>query len=376
MGCVGENNPPSDNPAQGDTLFASRIATIGVVDGPDEYMFGDISSVAVAGSHIYIADRLGSTVRAYDLDGQFISQIGAEGEGPGEFLWPDDLSLDPAGRLYVRDARRITVLAPSIAGGVPDSSVRTIQKPCGGGSVRSRTDGTLYYCPGARYGETNHFYYVVLDSAGLTGDTVRVPPMPTAAFLPSAIVRLGTDGLMLQGVNRAPFEPAASWDITQAGSVIAARGDHYEVIEVDASGDTSWILHRPEDPRPVSAAEARDSARVFRARLDSIPVPLDRVMRMSDAARTGTLPEVVPAILAVHVAAGQAWLKRWPPPEVSDRTVFDVIDADGAFLHSIVVPATLLDTPSPYVSAETVAGVVRDAATGVQTVVIFDVPLR
>ena len=93
---------------------------------------------------------------------------------------------------------------------------------------------------------------------------------------------------------------------------------------------------------PVPAREARESARAFRERLDSIPVPLDRVRGMSDIARSGELPAVLPQILAIQVDdVGNMWLKRWPQADVK-HTIFDILDPSGAPLKTVRIPADLL----------------------------------
>jgi hypothetical protein len=95
---------------------------------------------------------------------------------------------------------------------------------------------------------------------------------------------------------------------------------------------------------------------------------------MSEAARTATLPEVLPEVLAVHVASDESiWLQRWPPPGSGDQTRFDVIGREGTLLYTVVVPALILQDPPPFVSAEFVVGVVRDPETEVERVTVFRV---
>jgi hypothetical protein len=175
---------------------------------------------------------------------------------------------------------------------------------------------------------------------------------------------------MVNGVNRAPFEPGASWDITADGRLYTSRGDRYELVEWAANGDTARVIEAALDPRPVPTAERGDSGRAFRQRLDSVPVPLDDMLRMSEAARSGTLPVVLPEILAVHTASsGRVWLRRWPPE--GGQTAFDVVEPEAGPVRHVVVSADLVVDPPPYVSQEFVVGVVRDPATELERVAVF-----
>jgi len=54
---------------------------------------------------IYVADALDHKVRVLQLDGngRLLYDVGAEGNGEGEFLFPNDVALDNTGKVYVAD---------------------------------------------------------------------------------------------------------------------------------------------------------------------------------------------------------------------------------------------------------------------------------
>lgn len=374
--CAAQTDSQASDSAAPDSLVAERVAVIGSVGGAEPYVFGDITSVAIGPlGHVYVADRLGSSVRAYTLDGEYVATVGTEGNGPGEFNWPADLTFDPHGRLYVRDAQRITLFGRRQPDSVADSVIRTIPLPGYGNlsSTRSWTDGHRYYYPDGRY-RPAHFFYVVFDSTGLTGDTVHVPPLPNLEFRGTAFYRLGaTDGRMLQGVSRAPFEPVASWAVTPDGSILASPGDEYEVLKVSSTGDTMRVVRLPDRPRAVPTTELRDSTRAFLARLDSIPVDLEQVVGMSPRARGKEIPATLPAVLAVHAVGDETWLRRWPAADRPGHSFFDVLDAEGRLVGTVLVPAELLQDPPPSLRPGLIAGVVRDSATDVEMVAVFRV---
>lgn len=379
LGCGAESSADRDRPgvAASDTIRARPGVTIGVLEGDAAYAFGDITSVvADEAGRVYVADRIGSLVRVYGPDGGYLATIGREGEGPGEFLWPADLSFGPDGTLYVRDTRRITRLAPAVPGAIPDSTGSTWPIP-GYGNTSSRRsavapDGRYFY-PARRFpvdGTPQHFYLVFGGDGDAGPDTLRVPPLAgmestmTAHYMVSA----GT-GRMVYGLSRAPFSPGPSWTVTPEGAVLSSEGRDYRLTKTDLAGDTAAVLSRAVAPRPVPDAEREDSARALAARIDSLEVPFDRLENVAPEIRDGVWPERLPQVLSIHSAAdGSLWVGRWPPRGDPGVRVFDVLDPSGVLRGVVIVPAPLEADPPPFFTASGIYGVVEDPDTGVQRV--------
>lgn len=73
---------------------------IGELDGPEEYLFGSIRSIAVADDGtIYILDSQGQHVRVFDSLGVYVETLGRRGEGPGEFSEAEAIAVLPDGRI-------------------------------------------------------------------------------------------------------------------------------------------------------------------------------------------------------------------------------------------------------------------------------------
>jgi hypothetical protein len=78
--------------------------SIGVETGAPEYMLGSIAGLWIDDEEIYLIDTQVPIVRVYDLDGRHLRDIGAEGQGPGEYERPRSVLVGPDGRVYVSDA--------------------------------------------------------------------------------------------------------------------------------------------------------------------------------------------------------------------------------------------------------------------------------
>ena len=78
----------------------------GNIEDPEEYQFGEIRGVALLPDYRFVvADYKAPRVALYAADGQFISEIGGVGEGPGEFRQPGVVAVDPGGLLWVYNVR-------------------------------------------------------------------------------------------------------------------------------------------------------------------------------------------------------------------------------------------------------------------------------
>ncbi|HSG82623.1 MAG TPA: 6-bladed beta-propeller, partial [Gemmatimonadota bacterium] len=124
LGCSGSQRSDGGNwvavyDTVGDTLIvrtesgsvwgeaAALVAdvTIGTLEGPDEYMLGDVVSLAVdTDGSIYIYDGHAKALRKYAPEGTYLGTFGREGAGPGEYKTPDaGLVVLSDGRVVLRD---------------------------------------------------------------------------------------------------------------------------------------------------------------------------------------------------------------------------------------------------------------------------------
>ena len=100
---------------EGDATMIPEVS-IGELDGPEEYLFGWIWSIAVDDDrNVYVFDEQAQHVRVFDPGGSYVETLGGRGEGPGEFSRAEAIALLPDGRLVVRDPgnQRIGVFGPA-----------------------------------------------------------------------------------------------------------------------------------------------------------------------------------------------------------------------------------------------------------------------
>lgn len=316
---------------------------IGAVDGPDEYVLGQVAGVALdEDGRVWVGDTQAKEVRVYDSGGAFVTRFSRDGEGPGEVRNISGMAPAPDG-IGVLDARlaRVTVFDED------------------GGVVRSFRVGRPYmiFQPGAAmaFDDGGRFYdRTPLPSAPLTDTIAVITYSPAGEPLDTAVVAgMERDDLVIthNGLPRMsfprPFAPRPSLAFGPEGTVYFSRGDTYRIEVISPAGDTLRVIRREIRPRPIGE-EAREAAMADLA---------ERYERAGTPMPPGIeLPETRPAIEDLRVdREGNLWVLTASDP--SWKTLeWAVHDPDGRYLGAIATPVmNVMDIGEDYV-----AGVARD----------------
>ncbi|MYG49055.1 MAG: hypothetical protein F4164_06745 [Gemmatimonadales bacterium] len=104
----------SDSPRGVDLVLSDEpLLRVGMLDGPDEYLFGNVSSaIRLEDGSVVVADEQSREVRMFDAGGRHVWTSGREGDGPGEYRGLALLRGCPEAAItvYDRRLRRITEL--------------------------------------------------------------------------------------------------------------------------------------------------------------------------------------------------------------------------------------------------------------------------
>ncbi len=151
------------------------IKTIGEMDSLDDnvifFMPTDIAFDLQG--NIYVLDSGNHRIQKFSPDGEYITTIGQQGQGPGEFQYPQALTLDSEGNLLISDMgnRKIHVLKPG--GGelhtlqLSDLELGNIRIAPSGNIVMGGGGGMLIVSPGGMNEDQElGKLLVVLDSKG------------------------------------------------------------------------------------------------------------------------------------------------------------------------------------------------------------------
>jgi len=241
----------------GGTATLVEEASIGVEAGADDYMLGDLASVAATDERIYLLDTQPATVRVYDLAGVHLFDIGSEGQGPGEISRPMSMVIDAAGRVLVRDAgnHRMTVFSPD------GELIDTWQLP-GGFSTSAESvptpDGLVYLPQSVGRDPDTRRMILGMTPYGPDGTAGEPMPQPRPDFealtFPPIEQSSAGGGRRITTLS-VPFTPRAMVEMSPVGAWVVGVSDRYR-FEVRRFDGTTLAVERRMQPVAVSPAEA------------------------------------------------------------------------------------------------------------------------
>ena len=373
--------PPRD--AVHAELAAEPALSIGLLDGAQEFLFGDIESVARdAEGNLIVADEQAHEIRVFDSDGRHVRSLGREGEAPGEFrslrgAWPlpdgDVIALDLLlDRITRFDAEGAVIGTTALSS--PDDLIVLPIGLGGGDAVLSSATSFSMPSPGAMsgslsdamesmFGARESVFFLRHDLDGALIDTVATGANPPAAVLSTE----GSGVDMRVQMGAAPFaaRPAATGT---ARGVAFTDGANYEVRIFDDSGAPTLTARLHEAPPDRTDAHLETWVRNPGGRERDEAWIRERLARYRGLA----LPESLPAYTAVLLAdTGDIWARRYRMRgESMDH--WDVFAPDGVHLGRVNVPTSF---QIEEISRNQAVGIATDEL-GVERVQVRDLAFR
>ncbi len=308
---------------------------IGTLDGPEETMFGRVGALAVDGSGgVYVYDGQAPAIRYFDAQGDFVRQVGGEGEGPGEYK---DAVLGMAvrsdGRLEIRDARNGRV---------------TLYDPDGSFSDQWLVASGLFTSQAMFVDRHDHTYLKILQEQPRQGENWKI-----------GLLHYDPDGNLVDTVpdpwvpdpppaNGGSLSPSKQWTMGPDGSIIVGVNSSYS-FEVRQPDGTVLRVERSVPLQPVSDAE--------HAAYEELREYLIREQGQFMTTLPGPTAHTKPAYRGLFPGEdGTVWVRLYGPvhpkpdyvpAEEGERPVwpfieesrFDVFASDGSYLGEVRVPA-------------------------------------
>ena len=339
----------------GEGMRLVEEASIGVSEGEDPYILGDISGMAMSGDKIYVLDWSVPVLRMYDLEGQHIKDIGRAGSGPGEFRMPWSLSADPAnGRIYVRDDGQMRINVYSTNGDILGHIQLSFGLMTTDPMVIS-SESNVYTPILIRGSSGSQDAMAAYSLNGAVGDTIVAPALD---YEPPTLEYLDDEGETFS--TAVPFTPEALWVLTPNLEIVSGIANEYRLEIRNLDGEVTVIERTIE---PVSMhPEEKDW---YRRRLIASIHRTDPGWRW----RGTPIPDAKPFFDAVVPDRNnRIWLLRrgegfylegcneeaeaYPEfrnnPCWRDSYFFDVFETTGRFLGSVQAPDGIRTYPEPF----------------------------
>ncbi len=367
-----------DLPAEDSPLAADfeEVLRVGSLDGPEWQQFGAIFEAAFDGAgNLYLLDLHAYRVVVVDPVGDLVRFIGREGQGPGEFSFPDLLTAMPDGRAVVGDIAGHRSFQVFGSDGTLDRNVRVGEDllnvrgriyPDGGGRDAVVVSGGLTIIEGMRPAGAEDppgkrpIVRLALDGGTVVRETITYAWAPPSA----GIITFRVNGHEITtGDQTAPprtFDPGLFVGPLSGGGIAFSDSTTYAIKLTGPEGAVSRILRRPFFPQPVTdrlleaeierqldeyvAVEASMSAQPQRVVDGSTGEAVDmlpRDMMLEGLKRTRrayleALPSAdeIPVVVDMRTTReGEIWVRRRGDDLLSDGPI-DVLTADGRYLGS------------------------------------------
>jgi len=336
--------------------------SIGVAEGAEEYMLGEVADIALArDGSIYVFDRQVPVVRHYDADGKFIRSIGRRGEGPGEYRSTSGIATMRDGRLLLWDTGNWRINVYSASGDV--LTQWTTPSGTSGSSTATYSRAILVDTAGLVITRKTIFrgndfrnrptVWLRFRPDGTPLDTIHAPPPPREPGQLSAIS--GPASVTLE----IPFGPKRIVVMSPLGYLIAGLPDRY-AFELHQTGRPVVSVRRDVKPQPVSRAERADARREVEERMrrtdpvwswngpdipDVKPLYADIQVGLDGRIWVAVIPEVSTRIGSTSGGGGvgppgsQRPAVKGPPSDPPRPALYDVFEPDGRYLGQVQVPA-------------------------------------
>ncbi len=337
--------------------------SIGVVDGAEEYLFGEVADIAVGNDGaLFVLDRKVPVIRQFSAAGKFVRNIGRFGSGPGEYRSVSGLAVMKDGRLLLWDTGnwRVNIYSPTgqfitqwmTPSGTANSTATYAR------AIMVDTSGAVW-CRGSvltrgAAGLQRRNVWLRVDAGGVR-DTVELPPIPAT---PDALIATSANGNATSTAN-VPFMPVAMTARSPFGTFVSGLPNRY-AFEIVATGKPITSIRRENTQAlPVTAAErsaerTRIETMLRRTQPDwswngpEIPRTKPFYGGLAVALDGRIWVAVVPEVRRVGAINGPAGVgigapRRAPQPANPERdehpAVYDIFEPDGKYVGQVQVPA-------------------------------------
>ena len=370
----------------GDATLVPEVS-IGELDGPEEYLFGSVHSIAVDDDHnVYVLDEQARHVRVYDSDGTYVKTLGRDGEGPGEFNVPIGLAISN-GRLLVRDPANGRVQLFVLETGENEEWKYLPSRVFVNTPLYQDDQGRIYVDITEIYVDISEEVqrFIVMDSDGSQIDTISPPDAPADFDDGKYVMRARGESGDRRIFTRetVPFSPDWYWTVHPTGHFLSALSTAYRIhLEQD-----SGVLRIERNHTPVAVPDDERDRHEQR---------IVNRMRRYDAGWSWDGPDIPdhkPPFRGLSAGSdGRIWVRLWTGaqqvaneehdpnnPESAPFTWveplrYDVFETDGTYLGAVVPPEGF-SLSAPPVFGRSFVWAVERGELDVQRVVRYKIAL-
>ena len=315
-------------------ITLEEVLRLGDESAGDTILFGPIAQIAVNGNgEILVSESPRSPlVHVFESDGTYLSQVGGQGQGPGEFRYLSGAVIGAADSVYLWElvSNRILVYDPNDFSYVRSAEVRDEGKKefnfliggIGDGWIMTKSlDPFLESDDGSMTINTNtHYELIKVNRDGSYGTDI----LGTVDDY-EMIYNLGEGGAM--HILWTLFGRSPSFAVGPDDMLYYGWSDEIEIIAVSTDGSTRDTIRYEHEPVPITDAEMAEA------------MPEDPHYR--ELVEAHEPHEMKPAFQTFVVdEMSRIWIKL-SSPEDADQAEWLILSQDSHAVGRTTLPATV-----------------------------------
>ena len=260
-GC-GRGTGPVQEEGEAALITLEEVLRLGDESAGDTILFGPIAQIAVnRDGEILVSESPRSPlVHVFESDGTYLSRVGDQGRGPGEFRYLSGAAIGAADSVYLWElvSNRILIYDPNDFSYVRSIEVRDdgekqfnfLIHAIGDGWIMTKSlDSFLESDDGSMTINTNtHYELIKVNRDGSYGTDI----LGTVDEY-EMIYDLEEGGIMI--FQPVPFGRSPSWAVDHNDMLHYGWSDEIEIIAVSADGSTRDTIRYEHEPVPITDAE-------------------------------------------------------------------------------------------------------------------------
>ena len=288
---------------------------------------------------LFVPEGSESVVYAFAPNGKFLAKIGAKGSGPGEFNGVCCASVDPAGRLWVRDignARYVVFSLSDESAPFAAKSAFVVRMPHQDVNLWA----TLSFDSRGNFFDVGHsasdndpslrvLSQFLVDTSGRIIRATRLNEQLDGASKPFTVTRR-QGNMVASRFYYQPFGSSALRSDGAGGQYATAASGRYEILWFAANGTRRVTIRGSGSAIPLSSSQKKAAMSELRE--------IAAAANSSVQALPFGVPKTGPVLRNINFDSnGRLWVERVRPPGAPRES--DVYDANGILAFVAVWPA-------------------------------------
>jgi hypothetical protein len=291
-----------------DAIGLIEDLTIGEAEGSEEYMFSNITSVAVDGlDNIYVLDSKEAHIKVFDRFGKYMHTYGGKGQAPDEFQGPRDLTITPQNEILVNDSGARLLKFFDLDG----APLRQISHARYWSFSKPQVDIS---------GDILGGYGIIGDKGIITQHVVKFTAEFDESFTVSTVE-------LARNPDFNPYFARQYWALTREGNIVWGFPIEYNIHVMDARGRLLQTIQKEYLPVPITEEEKEQWIEDFYGGAQNIPSDVNVVW---DEYRNAYQ----------HISLdGQdrIYVQTYELDDATGNSIYDVFDSDGRCLARVVL---------------------------------------